>query len=375
MAERRARLRQGWSALTHAHRESPFVQGPPIPPFSSELSVPDPSQFSPLSLHPLPTNPPTIPSFAGILKQHLGSASLSYTHRDSNDEFQEIDPSHLHTQAVSRLCARHPWADVSLISDILESLGSDEENASAVLVSMSPDNTERVSAVTDAECCSSLQLNDGNGENYGRAGATEDSSPVPMEPEWEEEDLYLRNRRDALKLSRASGKHARGAYKAFLSGDYSRAKILSKQAKEERIEAEKLHAEAAKEILEARNGETPKDLWCLDLHGLHVNEAVVALQHRLQEIETGMSNPRYVEDGPLSQRTREKLNMFQGSALKSPLLNKELKVITGVGNHSRGGGSLPMAIQNFLIQNRYKFEESRPGVVAVHPKFYLSKGK
>ncbi|MCO5558969.1 hypothetical protein L7F22_051181 [Adiantum nelumboides] len=378
MAERRAPLQQRWSALTHAHREDPLVQGPLIPSFSPELAAPDPSQFTPLSLHPLPPNPPTIPSFAGIIKQHHGAVppSPARIHDDCNVNFQQIDSSVAHTQAVSRLHARHPWADASLISDIFHTLGSDEESASALLVSMSTDNMERVSAVSDAECCSLLRLNDANKELCEQVcDATDESKPVPVEPEWEEDDLYLIKRRDALKVSRASGKHSHGAYKAFLNGDYNKAKVLSKQAREERVEAERLHAEAAKEILEARNGETAKDLWRLDLHGLHANEAVAVLQHRLQEIEKGMSNPSYVQAGSLSQRSSKNLDVEKGSALKSPLLAKDLKVITGVGNHSRGVGSLPVAIQSFLIQNRYKFEELRPGVVVVHPKFHLSKGK
>lgn len=54
--------------------------------------------------------------------------------------------------------------------------------------------------------------------------------------------------------------------------------------------AERLNSTAAEEILTIRNSEN--DMWKLDLHGLHVAEAVQALQHRLQTIELQGSKNR-----------------------------------------------------------------------------------
>uniref|UniRef100_A0A0A9E836 Smr domain-containing protein n=1 Tax=Arundo donax TaxID=35708 RepID=A0A0A9E836_ARUDO len=46
-----------------------------------------------------------------------------------------------------------------------------------------------------------------------------------------------------------------------------------------------------------------------------------------------------------------------------------LHVITGIGRHSKGQASLPAAVRGFLIENGYRFDELRPGVFAVRPKF------
>lgn len=404
MADRKARpQQQGWSALTkNAQRQSPLLQGPLIPSFSRELPPPDPSQFTPLSSHPPLPIPATIPSFAAVLNQqyeyplHNDASSLLSAchgrHRECSRGSDAIEPLDFHALAVSRLHACHSWADVTLISDIFQALDLDEYSTSAYLLSMSNDNMNRFSASDDGERPAWTQGND-DGElvsareetslhsqseqrDFGLDAEGRDSSsflnPVPSEPDWEVDDIYLSSRRDALKMSRASGKHARGAYNAFMGGDYSKAKVLSKQAREERAEAEKMHAEAAKQILQARNGE---NLWHLDLHGLHANEAVAALQQRLLEIETAFLNPSCAEDVSTSHRSTQKLRPCHGPALHGLPFTQELKVITGVGNHSRGGGSLPMAIQSFLTQNRYKFEESKPGVVAVRPKFQFLKVK
>ncbi|MCI20244.1 smr protein/MutS2 C-terminal, partial [Trifolium medium] len=44
----------------------------------------------------------------------------------------------------------------------------------------------------------------------------------------------------------------------------------------------------------------------------------------------------------------------------------------GVGNHSRGQAALPTAVRSYLNENRYRFEETRPGVITVWPKFRQS---
>jgi hypothetical protein len=42
---------------------------------------------------------------------------------------------------------------------------------------------------------------------------------------------------------------------------------------------------------------------------------------------------------------------------------------TGIGKHSKGQASLPAAVRGFLIENGYRFDELRPGVFNVRPKF------
>ncbi|KAH7387969.1 hypothetical protein KP509_16G051200 [Ceratopteris richardii] len=362
MAQRRAHPHQGWSALTRAHRDAPSLQDPVIPSFSPELSVPDPSEFVPLSVHTPPPDSLPILTFAGVVKTPAktipgdfcsDSAPCSTVAPIHGASDADIGPEtdaikRLHGEAVARLHALHDWADVALISDILQSLNLDEDSASAFLISMADDNIQRLSAAPDhVECVSCLQETEKKKKNCLRICSTDEafhdldaegsedsdnresslstSNSVPIEPEWEDDDLYISSRRNALKMSRISGKHSRGAYRAFVNGDHSRAKLLSKQAREERLEADKLHAEAAKKILVARNAEPSQDPWQLDLHGLHIKEAVAALQERLLAIETGILDSLYLQDGVLSSREKIlKKSVFQAHSMRN-----ELKVITG----------------------------------------------
>jgi hypothetical protein len=139
---------------------------------------------------------------------------------------------------------------------------------------------------------------------------------------------------------RASGKHSRGAHKAFLKGDYEKANMLSKKAMKERMEAEQLHNEAAKKIFEAQNSENKRELWELDLHGLHANEAVAMLQRRLLYIEALLSNTMCASeqvsgsdtDGSVKAADKIDLGPKTVSEARVPSLpfGQKLNVITGI---------------------------------------------
>ncbi|CAM6090380.1 unnamed protein product [Calypogeia fissa] len=223
------------------------------------------------------------------------------------------------------------------------------------------------------------------GKEAGDSTAASSAFHVPMEPEWEEEDLYLRVRSDALKEARARDKFARGASQAYVRGDHRMAKVLSKQAEEKRLLAEKLHAKAAAEILNQRNKQGSFDIWHLDLHGLHTSEAVAALESRLALLEHGLAEDHrlgvgssngppegggHEQDVPLEQSQQQdpKQKLFQSLVPTAKLLS----IVTGVGAHSQGGPTIPSAVKSFLISNGYQLEEPRAGVVSVRPKLRFS---
>ncbi|CAK9153370.1 unnamed protein product [Ilex paraguariensis] len=164
-----------------------------------------------------------------------------------------------------------------------------------------------------------------------------------IEPERRREnDIYMIQRKDALRMEKLSSLHAKASRDAYQKGDYFTAQGFSLKAQAGRMVAEILHAKAAKEIFYIKNRNN--DIWKLDLHGLHAKEAVQALGEHLYMIESQ-------EFVSLRQKRRF------------------LLVITGRGNHSRGQPVLPSAIRNFLNENQYYYDDSRPGVIKVQPKF------
>lgn len=181
-------------------------------------------------------------------------------------------------------------------------------------------------------------------------------------------------------LNRSASQHSRAATNAFLRGDHFSAQQHSQNAREEWLAAQRLNAKAAREILSIRNSDN--DLWKLDLHGLHAAEAVQALHEHLRRLETRVSGGcsvslngvkanngivRSSSVGTIS--SMDKLGKSQTSSRQVPA---SLEVITGVGNHSRGQASLPTAVRGFLIENGYRFDETRPGLITVRPKFRCS---
>ncbi|XP_066286594.1 NEDD4-binding protein 2-like [Branchiostoma lanceolatum] len=100
---------------------------------------------------------------------------------------------------------------------------------------------------------------------------------------------------------------------------------------------------ASEKILELKNAGLDQ-LNCLDLHGLHVNEAIDALKSVLKEKE------------------RE---LHHASTSRHPVANY-ICVITGRGNNSRGGvARLKPAVLNFLRTNDYRFTEPQVGLVKI----------
>ncbi|RWR78676.1 Smr protein/MutS2 C-terminal [Cinnamomum micranthum f. kanehirae] len=302
------------------------------------------------------------------------------------------------TPILAKLRQLHSWADDSLVEDILTTVNNDQEKASALLKAMvssgSEDSKKKVqelSPVFENHLCNEKTelMNEADSLENQPSDCTAAVKfvpghlfSIPIEPEWEEDDVYFRHRKEAIKIMRSSSQHSSAASNAFLKGDHFAAKQLSLKARGERLAAEKLNAKAAKKILLIRNGKN--DVWKLDLHGLHASEAICALEEHLHRIETQMLMKRSVSsDGlntpqvgivhsPSVECTSSALYMEAKTGKQQALSTPRqtiLQVITGTGNHSRGQAALPTAVRSFLIEKGYRFEDARPGVFAVRPKF------
>ncbi|CAN1342681.1 Polyadenylate-binding protein-interacting protein 7 [Linum perenne] len=259
--------------------------------------------------------------------------------------------------SLEKLKELHSWADSSLIEDILAAAYGDVAKASSLLKEMcssgtnnSNVNKKRVLSGNTTDLAAEIADLSSTIENALRGthepvqfnDATTNMKlvlqhlrAIPVEPEWEEKDIYLSHRKDAIKMMRSASQHSRAATNAFLRNDHVSAREHSVKAQEDWMAAEKLNGRAAKEILSIRNSDN--NLWKLDLHGLHAAEAVQALKEHLYKIETLLS----VNRAP------------------SP----------SVGNHSRGEAALPSAVRSFLNENGYRSDEARAGVISVWPKF------
>ncbi|KEH25762.1 Smr (small MutS-related) domain protein [Medicago truncatula] len=129
-----------------------------------------------------------------------------------------------------------------------------------------------------------------------------------------------------------ASQHDKAAKEAYHKNDHQLAMQYARIAKDEHRIAGELHRQAAAKIFEITNRKN--NIWRIDLHGLHGEEATYFLQERLNEIKTEA---------------------------------KPLEVITGVGKHSNGKPVLPIKVPNFLSDNKYQFKEIRPGVLKVWP--------
>ncbi|OMP01122.1 hypothetical protein COLO4_12147 [Corchorus olitorius] len=415
----------GWTAFDLKQRQKqglvPEDKDDPFPPIPNNLS----------SFHPYgnltKSNDLSARSFSSVLRPSGNFPTLKQN-KDPIEPINMVKPiendadkvveGKNNNLALKKLKQLHSWAEDSLIEDVLLAADNNILKASALLKGMVPNSgTEDIKEKNNNELSSTIAdfpsnancdtcFPSGKTADVGqssKADGREDNlenltnvpenklldeasntklilrhlTSIPYEPEWEEDDVYLSHRRDAIRMMRSASQHSRAATNAFLRGDHFAAQQHSQHAREEWLAAQRLNAKAAGEILRIRNSDN--DLWKLDLHGLHAAEAVQALQEHLRRLETQVPAGRSVSPNRFKENNRivrsssvetfssmDKLDKQQISSRQRPT---SLQVITGVGNHSRGQAAIPTAVRSFLIENGYRFDETRPGLITVRPKF------
>lgn len=384
MSSRRAKT-PGWAAFDpkKQHKQVTNIEthDDPYPPISSNISTLHHCQNS------LRNGDLTGKSFSSVLTHSKSAPNViasEVTHSSVNVP---------NTLIYEKLKELHPWANENLIEDIVAAVDNDIDLASNLLKDMSapgrvPEkketefeaNIEEVyldSSSLESVGQSSLTINNGeqlDDHNYYGKVVFGDNLPlgliinslnmIPMEPEWEDDDVYLIHRKEAIRAMRLASRHSKAASEAYLRRDHAAAQEFSQKAQQEWHNAEKLNAKAAKEILAIRNSEN--DEWKLDLHGLHAAEAVHVLLEHLLKIESQVSRNHSTKPDKTNLKVHSTEKSDRPQQLFKPIL---LEVITGKGNHSRGEAALPVAIKNFLSEKGYYYYEARTGIITVQPKF------
>lgn len=134
--------------------------------------------------------------------------------------------------------------------------------------------------------------------------------------------LYDSLRSEAAEKACLRNKYYDRATGAFKKGDGASARKWSALGKMANDQMKELHRKAADAIFEARNRPGCTDV--IDLHGLHVAEAVERLPMALEKVQSG-----------------------------------KVRVVTGSGHHTRGTGRarLRPAVKKWLQENGFYFEE------------------
>ena len=149
--------------------------------------------------------------------------------------------------------------------------------------------------------------------------------------------MYATNREDARDYMRLRNICFQQATQAYLSGNKALAKDLSRQGRQHAMNMKAAHERAAAFIFQERNnsnvqGGTPM----LDLHGLHVAEAINVLRREL---------PNFKAAG------------------------RVVHILVGTGHHTKervGGARLPSAVAEYLQNERIRYWEPQPGMLEVN---------
>ncbi|KAF6254442.1 hypothetical protein COO60DRAFT_321184 [Scenedesmus sp. NREL 46B-D3] len=315
-------------------------------------------------------------------------------------------------QLVKQLAHLHPWCEPELLQEVLASVENDPAAAAAALAHLAPagSGSQTVSSShsyrdSSAGEASVAAAGTDTGSVAGAASVDSGSQDVTSTQQQQQEptasgDIYHDVRREALRLTRQRQKVLRRASAAAAAGDRSTAQEMHSHAASLKQAADAAHAAAALKIEVLHNMDSPSGLWQLDLHGLHVGEALQALQQRLELLQ-GMvqdltahpqsaaaaaaapSGPEGEEDhltgssaaattSSSSSRKHALMQLLltedQPLHVRQAALRQQLRVIVGKGKHSSAGeASLPRAVEQWLGDALYKYAV-RPGAIDVKLK-------
>ncbi|KAH9606088.1 hypothetical protein KSS87_001449 [Heliosperma pusillum] len=181
----------------------------------------------------------------------------------------------------------------------------------------------------------------------GRGSAR--AAPVWLETGDAVANLYTEVREEARDRARLRNAYFEQARQAYLIGNKALAKELSVKGQWHNTQMKAAHFKAGESIYRERNPISPRQSGggrylekSIDLHGLHVNEAIQMLKHEL--------NVQRNEAARLGEQ-------------------RILYICVGTGHHTRGSRTparLPIAVQRYLLQEEcLDYTEPQPGLLRV----------
>ncbi|XP_074581663.1 polyadenylate-binding protein-interacting protein 7 [Curcuma longa] len=181
------------------------------------------------------------------------------------------------------------------------------------------------------------------GDKWSSSSAVR-SSPVWLETGDAVANIYSETREEARDLARLRNACFDQARQAYLIGNKALAKELSFKGQLYNMHMKAAHEKAKEEIYRKRNksqsygGEQDR---LIDLHGLHVTEALQVLNHELRTLRS------------TARATRQRLHVM---------------ICVGTGHHTKGSRTpvrLPVAVEQYLLKEGIRFSQPQPGLLSV----------
>ncbi|KAJ3695780.1 hypothetical protein LUZ60_001157 [Juncus effusus] len=174
------------------------------------------------------------------------------------------------------------------------------------------------------------------------AGSNNNKAPVWLETGEAVANMYTESRGEARDYARLRNLCFDQARQAYLIGNKALAKDLSVKGQLYNLQMKAAHGKAKESIFRQRNsGYAQGQVPLVDLHGLHVSEAIPILR---QEISILRATAR---------ATGERV---------------QLLVCVGTGHHTKGARTparLPIAVEQFLLDQGLHFSQPQPGLFRV----------
>ncbi|WOL01058.1 polyadenylate-binding protein-interacting protein 7-like isoform X1 [Canna indica] len=185
------------------------------------------------------------------------------------------------------------------------------------------------------------------GDKWNSSAAVR-SSPAWLETGEAVANVYSESREEARDLARLRNACFEQARQAYLIGNKALAKELSFKGQLYNMHMKAAHEKAKEAIYRKRNPVSSKIQGyggeqdpLIDLHGLHVTEAIQVLNHELRALKN------------TARATGQRLRVM---------------ICVGTGHHTRGSRTparLPVAVEQFLLEEGLHFTQPQPGLLSV----------